>query len=270
MSTKRSVRRAPAGFEYLRRHVGFQSKYLNRERNVIVALPREYATDESRRFPVLYLHDGQNLFDPTTSFIPGQIWAADVTAHRLARRRSIEPLIVVGIYNTGEHRIDEYTPTVDARMQRGGASALYGRFLVEELRPAVDAAYRTKTDAWSNGLGGSSLGGLASLDIAFRHPGAFGRVAALSPAAWWDRGYIVRVVDALPRPTGQRIWLDMGTSEGRGMLDVARLLRDALLRKGWRLGEDLHYREARGARHTELAWARRVGPMLRFLYPASR
>src|SRR4051812_5562301 len=143
MSSTTSRRRTPAGFEYLRRHLGFKSKFLNHERTIVVALPRQYAIEESRRFPVLYLHDGQNLFDPTTSFIPGQIWAADTTAWRLASSRSVEPLIIVGIYNTGESRIDEYTPTQDVRMKRGGSSALYGKMLVEELKPAIDSAYRT-------------------------------------------------------------------------------------------------------------------------------
>ena len=105
-----------------------------------------------------------------------------------------------------------------------------------------------------------------TLSVGLKHPHAFGRLAALSPSAWWDRKAIIRMVRELPARTPQRIWLDMGTREGRGLTSIARELRDAFVAKGWRPRTDLAYREARNARHSELAWARRVGPMLEFLY----
>lgn len=251
---------------HLRVHPNVGSAYLEHERTVIVALPPGYDASPERRFPVLYMHDGQNLFDPATSFIPGHYWAVDATAHRLIEAGTIAPLILVGIYNTGEHRIDEYTPSVDPHVKRGGKAARYGRFLVEELVPFISATYRTHPDPSLTGLGGSSLGGLVTLAVGLEHPHVFGRLAAMSPSTWWDRKVIVRTVRALPSRTPQRIWLDMGTREGRGLTFMARELRDALVAKGWRPRTDLAYHEARNARHSELAWARRVGPMLRFLY----
>jgi predicted alpha/beta superfamily hydrolase len=251
---------------HLRLHLKVASAHLEHPRTVIVALPPGYDDTPGRQFPVLYLQDGQNLFDPATSFIPGHYWAVDRTANALIAAGHIAPLIVVGVYNTGDHRIDEYTPTVDPRVRRGGKADLYGRFLVDELIPFISATYRTHPEPSLTGLGGSSLGGLVSLYLGLQYPHVFGRVAAMSPSAWWDRKAIVRVVKELPSRTPQRIWLDMGTREGRGLTAMARELRDGLVAKGWRPRTDLAYHEARNARHSELAWARRVGPMLQFLY----
>ncbi len=256
---------APAG--ELRRHERFRSNFLEAERDVLVFLPPGYAAETGRRYPVLYLHDGQNLFDGATSFIPGQHWRVGETAQALIEARAVEPLIIVGIYNTGNRRVEEYTPVEDARFKVGGKADLYGRLIVEELKPFIDAQYRTRRGAEHTGLGGSSLGGLVSLYLGLRYPGVFGKLAVVSPSVWWDGRRILGDVEALGSKTDARIWLDMGTEEGPRAVGDARLLRDALLTKGWDLDRDLHYHEAHGARHTEAAWAERVEPILRFLYP---
>jgi predicted alpha/beta superfamily hydrolase len=237
---------------------------------VLVYLPPGYETEKKRRYPVLYLHDGQNLFDGATSFIKGAEWRVDETAQGLINARVIEPLIIIGIYNTGE-RTSEYTPTQDAQ-QRGGRADLYGRLLVEELKPFIDSHYRTLKEAKNTGLGGSSLGGLVSLHLALRYPKVFGKVAIFSPSVWWDNKLVLREVWALKKRTGARLWLDIGTNEGGNEASEhrnnARELRDALMAKGWRENSDLKYYEAEGAEHNEGAWAQRVEPMLRFLFPA--
>ena len=135
----------------LRKHEGFHSEFLDRDRDVTVYLPPGYESDDERRYPVLYLHDGQNLFDGTTAFIYGQYWHVGETADALIGARLVEPLIIVGINNTGERRIDEYTPTRDSRRKLGGRADLYGRFLVEELKPFVDSRYRTLADNTNTG-----------------------------------------------------------------------------------------------------------------------
>jgi predicted alpha/beta superfamily hydrolase len=178
----------------------------------------------------------------------------------------VEPLVIVGVGNAGDRRIDEYTPTRDARRKEGGGADLYGRFLLEELIPFVDTRFPTDRRARARGLGGSSLGGLVSLYLALRHPGSFGKVAVLSPSVWWDRNRIVREVRALPRRADLKIWLDIGTEEGRLEVKRARLLRDALLAKGWRAPR-LRYLEALGAVHDEAAWGDRAGDVLEFLFP---
>jgi len=250
----------------LRKHEQFRSRFLRNQRDLIVYTPPGYEEQPSRQFPVLYLHDGQNLFDGATSFIPGQDWHVGQTADHCIGAGKVEPLIIVGMYNT-KARIREYTPTHVPRLG-GGRADRYAKFLLDEVQPFIDREYRTLSGSQHTGVGGSSLGGLVSLYLGLKHSRIFGKVAALSPSVWWNQLVIQRFVQATvvePRP---RIWLDIGTREGpRIVHDVARF-RDALLEKGWKLGEDLHYERVEGAEHNEAAWAKRVGPFLQFLYPA--
>lgn len=234
---------------------------------MLVYLPPAYDEDEKRRFPVLYLHDGQNIFDGDTAFIRGQEWEVDETAERLIRGRSMHPLIIVGIHNAGEDRLDEYTPTYDARRGAGGGADRYGRFLVEELKPLIERTYRTWRAARSTGLGGSSLGGLVSLYLWLRYPHVFGRLAVMSPSLWWDHRVILRRIEEYNHPQKPKLWLDIGTQEGDASTHDTRLLRDLLLAKGWREGPNFRYLEARGHGHNEWAWAQRVPRMLRYLFP---
>jgi len=251
-----------------RMHRNFRSRFMIKERDVLVYLPPGYDADPARRFPVLYLQDGQNLFDGATSFIPGVEWRVDETAQELITAGEIEPLLIVGIYNAGERRIHEYTPTPDLRRPAGGGAGFYGRMLVEELKPVIDARYRTLQGPEHTGLGGSSLGGLLSLYLGLHYFDVFGRLAVLSPSVWWDNRLIIRQIQSLGARPPLRIWLDVGTKEGRVANYQARLLRDTLMAKGWVLGGDLRYFEADNAPHSEWAWAERVGPMLRHLFPA--
>lgn len=249
------------------KHESSHSEFLERDRDVTVYLPPGYDEDSGRRYPTLYLHDGQNLFDGATAFIYGQHWRVGETADALICARLVEPIIIVGINNTGERRIDEYTPTKDGRTRLGGQADLYGRFLVEELKPFIDSRYRTLADAQNTGLGGSSLGGLVSLHLGIKYPHVFGKLAVLSPSIWWDRKVILSNVRKLESKPDVRVWIDVGTAEGDYALKDAAALRDALVARGWTLEGDLKYFEAEGAQHNELAWAERVGPVLMFLFP---
>ncbi len=252
----------------LHRHQQFHSAFLTDDRDVLVWLPPGYADQPDRRYPVLYMHDGQNLFDPDTAFQPGEHWRLGETAAELIAAARLEPLIIVGVHNTGETRLHEYTPTNDVDLG-GGLAGDYGRLMVEELKPLIDRTYRTLPDAAHTGLGGSSLGGLVTLHLGFAHPGVFSRLAALSPSVWWDRRAILKTVrQARPKPK-LRLWVDMGTAEGRSGLDDARLLKAALVGAGFVEGVDLHYAEYEGGTHSEGAWAARVGPMLEWLFPPS-
>ena len=249
------------------RHPDFHSAVLGATRRVWVYLPPQYAAEPARRFPVLYLQDGQNVFDGATAFLAGKEWEVDETVERLAREGRIEPLVVVAVDNGGERRLVEYTPTRDRRAPDGGGADAYGRMLVEELKPWVDRTYRTRPERETTGIGGSSLGGLVSLYLGLKHPEVFGRIAALSTSAWWDDRFIARFVDALPAKPDTRIWTDIGTREDRSAVPDARALRDALVRRGWREGVDLRYVEAEGAVHNEMAWAKRMPAVLEFLFP---
>ncbi len=236
-------------------------------RNILVYLPRQYAAEPDRRFPVFYLHDGQNLFDGRTSYVAGRTWEAGSSVDRLAESGETEPVILVGVANTGLRRMAEYTPTRDVTMG-GGEGRSYGRLLIEELKPFIDRTYRTRHDAKNTGLGGSSLGGLISLFLGLEHPEVFGKVAVLSPSIWWDHRSILGFVNqAQPKPS-LKIWLDMGTGEGARHVRDTELLYRLLLRLGWKDRVDLSFTEAEGAVHDEAAWAQRFPDVLRFLFPA--
>ena len=250
----------------LSKHENFQSRFLQDERTIIVYVPPDYDDEPQRRYPVLYLQDGQNLFDAKTAF-GGTEWCADETADELIESGEVEPLIIAGIYNTGERRIEEYTPSRNVKLG-GGKAQLYGHMLVEELIPFINKRYRTLTGPENTGLGGSSLGGLVSLYLGLQFPQVFGKLAVLSPSVWWDNRAILKMIAAAPSRPPLKIWLDMGTSEGGMSLQDAEALRDALEDKGWREGEDLQYSEIEGAIHNEAAWAERVGPFLKYLFPA--
>ena len=255
----------------IKRHRTFRSRILGNRRDVLVYLPRGYRRFSRQRYPVLYLQDGQNVFDAATSFSHAE-WGVDETAERLIQKKLIEPLIIVAIANTGKDRIHEYTPTrgvihTNERPQRRskGLAREYGRFLIEELKPYIDKRYHTKREAEFTGLGGSSGGALLTLSLGLWFPNVFRRLILMSPSVWWDDQVMVRMVAELDEKLPLRIWLDTGTAE-EGW-ERARILRDALVEKGWRLHNDLHYKEIKGGDHSEGAWAARVDPALRFLFP---
>jgi predicted alpha/beta superfamily hydrolase len=245
----------------LRKHERFRSRFLHNQRDLMVYTPPGYREQPARRFPVLYLHDGQNLFDGTTSFIPGQDWHVAQTADACINGRVVAPLIIVGMYNT-KARVREYTPTKVPKLG-GGRADRYARFLVEEVKPFVEREYRVLPGF------GSSLGGLVSLYLGLKHSSIFGKIAALSPSVWWNQLFIHRFAEAMNLALRPRIWLDIGTREGARMVEDVERFRDILLQKGWRLEQDLHYERVDGAEHNEAAWAQRVRPFLQFLYPAS-
>jgi predicted alpha/beta superfamily hydrolase len=251
----------------LHKHEKFRSQFLSNERDLVVYLPPEYAQDERRGFPIFYLHDGQNLFDGSTSYIPGMDWRVDETADALIEAHTVEPMIIVGIYNTGEQRIEEYTPTPDPRLG-GGRADLYGRMLVEEVMPFINSRYRVLDDPMHTGTGGSSLGGLVSLYLGLINPHVFGKVAALSPSVWWNNKGILRLASEVTPKPRLKIWLDIGTRESPTAVADTKQLRDVLIDRGWSLESDLHFCEVRGGRHNEAHWAKRVGPMLEYLFPA--
>ncbi len=253
----------------LRLHRSFRSVYLPDRRDVIVYVPPCYDDEPERTYPVLYMHDGQNLFDGQTSFVKGRTWQVREHADAAIEAGEVEPLVIVGIYNTGDRRIAEYTPERSKQMG-GGEADSYGLMLTRELMPWIATKYRVRRERESTGLGGSSLGGLVTLFLGLRHPECFGKLAVLSPSVWWNHksilGYVnERAPQIWERP---RLWLDVGDREGHKTLrDVEQLAR-RLKANGWRPEETLHFERIHGGTHDEASWAVRVRPMLRFLFPA--
>jgi predicted alpha/beta superfamily hydrolase len=230
-------------------------------RPVWVWLPPGYERDTQRRYPVLYLHDGQNMFDARGA---GAEWQVDETAQRLVSSGAVAPFIVVAV-PSGRERVRELTPTPGGR--GGGHLPAYGRWLLDELKPEVDRRFRTRPEAESTSVGGSSLGGVASLWLALNRADRIGAALVVSPSVWWDGFLPRRDVMATPPPVPRpRLWLDMGAHEGEGVFLESRALRDALQSRGWS-GETLSYTEDPEGRHDELSWALRVDGMLKFLFP---
>lgn len=247
-------------------HIGaFASEVLGNAREVTVYLPAGYDEREENRYPVLYMQDGQNLFDAHRAYVPGNHWRLQEAADLAIGERRARPMIIVGVDHAGPARIDEYTPVKDPKHRGGGRAADYARFLVEELKPAIDARFRTLPDAENTGVGGSSLGGLVSLYLALKCPDVFRRAAVMSPSVWWSDRAILADVDAYDGPA-PRMWLDIGGREGGEALRDARALRDRVAAKHW---PDFEYYEDLRADHSERAWAKRARQVLEFLFPAA-
>jgi predicted alpha/beta superfamily hydrolase len=252
-------------------HPEFGSQYLEYKRTIAVYLPPGYWSDSQRRYPVLYLHDGQNVFDAATAAF-GVEWGAGATADRLIDEGIIDPLIIVAIYNTPA-RIDEYTPHRDPRRGQGGKGYDYARFISTELKPFIDAEYRTQPQRDHTAVAGSSLGGLISLAIAWRHPEVFSMCGALSPSLWWMESEIWAEFDDNPDwPQGIRFWIDMGTRETQGDEDNlglvlrSRELVERLRTARLRPGIDYRYVEVKDGAHSESDWAARFDQVLTYFF----
>jgi predicted alpha/beta superfamily hydrolase len=236
------------------------SPQLRNRRQVDVYLPSSYDGESRRRYPVVYMHDGQNLSDPFTAF-GGVTWRLEGALERLAARGL--DTIVVGLHNMGEQRIGEYTPFVDAK-HGGGRGDRYVRFLTDVVKPKIDKLYRTRPDRDNTAILGSSLGGLISLYAFFLRGSPFGRAAALSPSIWFAGRRILELAEHAPHARG-RLYVDVGTEEGGGTLANARALAQILRQNGYRSKAVLRYVEAKGHRHQEHDWATRLPGALEFL-----
>ncbi|RZL40326.1 MAG: alpha/beta hydrolase [Rubrivivax sp.] len=241
-------------------------------REVQVWLPPGYGQDVEHRYPVLYLHDGQNVFDARAA---GAEWQVDEAAQRGVASGRLRPFIVVAVSSTATRTLD-YTPSVmtvpaerpgssSAPQRQGGGIAAYAQFLAEELKPAIDARFRTLPGATDTAVGGSSFGGLASLWLALHRPETFGAALVVSPSVWWDDGFVLRDATASAPKPRPRLWMDMGAREGPQAVALARELAELLGRRGWADGSLRFVEDDRGS-HDEASWARRVPAMLDFLY----
>ena len=234
------------------------SPQLENRRDVLVHLPPGYASGKVR-YPVIYMQDGQNLFDRATSF--AEEWEVDRVMEDAARE-GLEA-IVVGIPNLPDGRIDEYSPFRDRKLG-GGRADRYLEFLLDTVKPRVDAAFRTRTERSATGIFGSSMGGLLSLYAYFRHPQAFGMAGAMSPALWFADRAVFPYLSLAPFVPG-RLYLDVGTLEGSAELHDVTRLREALVAKGYRFERDLLCVIDKGGVHAEPAWGARFPRALRFL-----
>jgi len=241
----------------------FAIPQLGRTRRVWVYLPPGYATS-TRRYPVLYMHDGQNVFDARTSFV-GE-WGVDETLDSLHALGQGD-VIVVAVDHGGQKRFDEYLPWVTARYG-GGHGDAYVDFLVKTLKPYVDGHYRTLTDRRHTGVAGSSLGGLISLYAALKYPDVFGRAGVFSPSYWVAPEIYALARRAHPRP-GTRIYIVTGGQEGDTPEEYARdhqRMVDTLVAAGFTLGRDLQAALRPDGKHAEWFWRREFPAAYEWLF----
>ena len=241
---------------------GVHSPQLGNTRDITVYLPPSYPASGERRYPVFYMHDGQNLFDAKTSFA-GE-WDVDGLIDAVSGE-GLEA-IIVGIPNMGAERCNEYSPFDDPKHGPGKGDA-YLAFVTDTVKPIIDADFRTLTTPEQTAIVGSSMGGLISLYAFFKRPDVFGLTGVMSPALWYGQRKIFEFLQSASHQRG-RIYVDVGTKEGSEELRDVTRLRDQLLDLGYRHGDDLLLIVDFGAGHNEQAWARRLKKMLEFFLHA--
>lgn len=254
----------------IRMHLGFHSTLLNNDRTLAVYLPPDYDQNPDKRYPVLYMQDGQNLFDTATSFA-GVEWNADETAEKLINEGKINPVIIVGIGNTPD-RTEEYTPWQASETDPVARGVYYGWFVAYEAKRFIDKTYRTLPDRANTAIAGSSLGGLIALDTARAHNDIFGTCAAMSPSLWSAEGELLSQWTAdHDWMSGTRFWIDMGEGEtedypaGEAVPHLQTLVA-TLESAGLVKDKDFKSHVAEGEEQNEAAWSKRFGQVLTFLY----
>lgn len=242
-----------------RRSFELASRHTRTTQRIEVLLPPSYGRDPSRRYPVLYMQDGQNLFDRRA--MHGG-WTAD-GGMGLAVGAGASEAIIVGVH-CGPRRTIDYTPSRDPEEGCGGGAGRYLRFVVDELKPWVDRSFRTAPGREHTAIGGSSLGGLFSLWAGLERPDVFGGVMALSPSLWWNNRELLSRIQHSPTPRC-RIYLDSGgPDDGKRNTDDCR---DLLARKGMRFGRDLWHWSEPSHGHDERAWRERFPRAFALLFP---
>lgn len=238
----------------------FYIPQLDRYRRISIYLPNDYATS-SKHYPVLYMQDGQNLFDAATSFA-GE-WEADETLHDLQAAEGDYGAIVVGIDNGGALRLDEYSPWINANYG-GGDGDEYVDFLVQTLKPYIDSTYRTLPDREHTGIMGSSMGGLISFYAALQYQDVFGRAGIFSPSFWFS-SEVFDFAQTHPKTYPMRLSFLAGALEGTTMVSNMQAMRDLLLTTGFSTDE-INYKVAADGQHSEWFWAREFGAVYTWLF----
>ncbi len=236
-------------------HKEFASTILNNKRDVIVWLPQGYdsSKNKEKHFPVLYMHDGQNIMDPKTAYV-GKDWRVDETVSRLIRQKKIKEIIVVGIYNTPD-RLDEYSWSEKGQN--------YLKFIVNELKPFIDSNYRTLADRKNTAIMGSSMGGLISFYAAWHYPDIFSMAGCLSSSFYYNNDRSIKQVQEYKgskKPI--KFYIDHGED---GALRGQKMFVE-LSKKGYVIGQDIDYFYAPGAEHNEKEWAARLERPILFFF----
>ncbi|MEZ5316154.1 MAG: alpha/beta hydrolase-fold protein [Vicinamibacterales bacterium] len=230
-------------------------------RKIRVHLPPGYDAGRADPYPVLVLHDGQNLFASEPEAWGGS-WRADETIDALVDAGTIPPVVLVGVDHLGPGRIEEFAPAT-GRRAAGSRVAAYAALVFDRVLPALGDELHLRTDAEGVAIGGASMGGLVTLWMAAMRPERCARLMVMSPSVWYGRRAILKLLRRRPVAPGARVWVDAGVREGERVYRDARSLVDVLRAQGT---EVTHYVEDAVGDHSESAWARRLPDALRFLF----
>lgn len=236
-------------------------KALGRYRRIWVCVPPDYQTNINKRYPVIYLHDGQNVFDAATSFA-GE-WRVDEALQTLSLQAGWEPVIAVGIDNGGGERINELTPFRNATYG-GGQGEKYGQALVEDVKPMIDSLFRTKKERIHTAVGGSSLGGIQTLFMGYAWPQVYSKLLVFSPSLWFSDS-LQNYIYAQPQPQDLRIHLLAGTNESASMTAETNAFYNGLLAAGFP-ASNISKNIIAGGTHSEGFWSQHVKSGLEFLF----
>ena len=231
----------------------FESKFLHNKRKIFVWLPPAYKSNPDKKYPVLYMHDGQNLVDPKTAYA-GYDWRVDETATKLIKNHKVKPFIIVGINNTND-RLDEYSETEKGRN--------YLQFIVNELKPFVDSNFRTLTDRNNTAIMGSSMGGLISFLAVWNYSDVFSKAGCMSSSFYYHSDHVINLVKSyIGNKKDIKIYIDHGED---GLVRGQQMFC-ALTQKGFVIGTGVDYYYAPGAEHHEKEWAKRLERPLKFFF----
>ncbi|MDT3695517.1 MAG: alpha/beta hydrolase-fold protein [Ignavibacterium sp.] len=236
-------------------HKEFYSVLLDNKRDIVVWMPKGYGSSKKsgKRYPVLYMQDGQNILDPKTAYT-GKDWRIDETVTRLIKQKKIKEIIVVGIYNTAE-RLDEYSWSEKGQN--------YLKFIVTELKPFIDSVYKTLPDKDNTAIMGSSMGGLISFYAAWHHPDVFSMAGCMSSSFYYNNDRSIKQVEDYQ---GQKKHVKFYIDHGEDGAIRGQRMSVALSKRGYIIGQDIDYYYAPGAEHNEKEWAARLERPLIFFF----
>ena len=234
-------------------HRNIYSRILEENRDFFVWLPSGYNANLSKRYPVIYMLDGQNLIDPKTSFA-GRDWQVDEMVTRLIKEHKLKEIIIVGI-NNSKDRLEEYSDSVKGE--------IYRQFMIKDLKPFVDLKYRTLTDNKNTAVMGSSMGGLASFILAWKHPEVFSMAGCMSSSFYYNDDKVFKMLEDYK---GTKKQIKFYIDHGEDGLVRGQEMFCKLSQMGYVIGTDLDYFYARGAEHNETEWAKRLERPLTFFF----
>ncbi len=236
-------------------HKELFSPILNNKRDIVVWLPIGYNPQRNpdKKYPVLYMHDGQNIMDPKTAYV-GKDWRVDETVMELIKQKQIKEIIVVGIYNTPD-RLDEYSWSENGQN--------YLKFIVTELKPFIDSKYKTLSDKGNTAIMGSSMGGLISFYAGWHYPDVFSMAGCLSSSFYYNNDRSIKQVEEY---TGHKKHVKFYIDHGEDGSTRGQRMFVELSKKGYVIGQDIDYFYSPGAEHNEKEWAARLERPLIFFF----